>query len=100
MEIDNIDRMFNCFDSKEQYDRQRQKQGSDARLRELEARIVIQEKLLDLCYRKFRKSQLIRRVAAAYEMRSVYGNYCPLCGLVRCGSISLLPGRENIPPDN
>jgi len=77
MEIDNIDRMFNCFDSKEQYDRQRQKQGSDARLRELEARIMIQEKLLDLCYRKFRKSQLMRRVAAAYEMRSVYGNYCP-----------------------
>lgn len=77
METDNIERMFNCFDSREQYDRQRQKQGTDARLRELEARMKIQEKLLDLCYRKFRKSQLITRAAAAYEMRPVYGNYCP-----------------------
>lgn len=77
MEIDTIELMFNCFDSREKYDRQRQKQGSDAHLSELGARMNIQEKMLEFCYRKFRKSKLIRRVVAAYEMRSVYGNYCP-----------------------
>lgn len=77
MEIDNIEFMFDCFDTGERYDRQRQKQGSDTLLRELEARLKIQEKMLAFCYQKFKNAQLITRVAAAYEMRSVYGNYCP-----------------------
>jgi hypothetical protein len=77
MEIGNIDQMFNYFDSQEQCKKNKEGKESRDTLPELESRMKIQETLLDLFYRQFKKSQLIKRVVAAYEMKPVYGGYCP-----------------------
>jgi hypothetical protein len=77
MEIDNIDRMFNCFDSQEQYNKAKGREESDNILLELKSRIKIQEELLNLFYHKFKKSRLLKLIVAAYEMKIVYRSYCP-----------------------
>jgi hypothetical protein len=77
MEIDNIDRMFNYFDSQDQHERSKGMIESKDTLHDLKSQMKSQEKLLNLFYRKFKKLRLIKRVVAAYEMKSVYGSYCP-----------------------
>ena len=73
MEISNIDRMFNYFQSKEQYKASRNGRESKEILR----RFKTQKKLLNLFYRKFKSAQLLRQVVAAFEMQPVYADYCP-----------------------
>lgn len=77
MEIDNIDRMFNYFDSREQYERSKGGKETKNILADLKSQMENQEKLLNLFYRKFKKARLIKRIVAAYEMKSVFGSYCP-----------------------
>jgi class 3 adenylate cyclase len=77
MEEENIDRMFNFFDSREQYRKARDRKVAKKELGGLKAQIKIQEKLLNLFYREFKKSNLIKRVVAAHEIRSVCEKYCP-----------------------
>lgn len=77
MEIDNIDLMFNCFDSREEYKRAKARKESKNILLELKSRMTIQEKLLNLFYKKFKKSRLLKLIVAAYEMKIVYRSYCP-----------------------
>ncbi len=77
MEIDNIDRMFNCFDSREQYERSKGGKETKNILADLKSQMENQEKMLNLFYRKFKKARLIKRIVAAYEMKSVFGSYCP-----------------------
>jgi hypothetical protein len=77
MEIDNIDLMFNCFDSKEQYKKAKGRKESKNILLELKSWMKIQEELLNLFYKKFKKSRLLKLIVAAYEMKRVYRSYCP-----------------------
>ena len=77
MEIDNIDMMFNCFHTKEQYKKSKKGRESKIILLELKSWMKIQEKLLHLFYRKFKKSRLLKLIVAAYEMKTVYRSYCP-----------------------
>ena len=77
IEPGNIDRMFDCFDSREQYKRAKEAIGSKDVLRKLKEQIKTQQKLLNFFYRKFKKSRLIKLIAAAFEMKSIYGIYCP-----------------------
>ena len=77
MEIDNIDMMLNCFHTKEQYKKAKKGGESKIILLELKSRMKIQEKLLHLFYRKFKKSRLLKLIVAAYEMKAVYRSYCP-----------------------
>ncbi len=76
-EPDNVELMFNCFDSQEQYVRAKAANYSQDVLLKLKEQTGIQQKLLNLFYRKFSKSHLLRQIVAAFEMKSVYGNYCP-----------------------
>ena len=76
MEIDNIDLMFNCFDSKEQYNKAKGKESKEILL-ELKLRMKNQEELLTLFYKKFKKYRLLKLIVAAYEMKIVYRRYCP-----------------------
>ncbi|MEK7243390.1 MAG: hypothetical protein AAB112_04365, partial [Thermodesulfobacteriota bacterium] len=64
MEIDNIDLMFNCFDSEEQYKKAKGKESKNILL-ELKSRMKIQEKLLNLFYKKFKKYRLLKLIVAA-----------------------------------
>lgn len=77
MEVDNIDRMFNNFHSQQQYRRANKNREAENILGELRSQMKIQEKLLNLFYHEFKKRGVMRRIVAAYEMISVYGNYCP-----------------------
>ncbi len=77
MEINNIDLMFNCFHTKAQYEKYNKKKETKFILPELKSWMKIQEKLLNLFYRKFKKFRLIKLIVAAYEMRPVYRAYCP-----------------------
>jgi len=77
MESGNIDRMFNFIESREQYEKaKREKQPPDI-LRKLKEQIQTQQKLFNIFYRKFKKSYLLKQIVAAFEMKSVYGKYCP-----------------------
>ena len=77
MELGNIDRMFNYFDSRELYKKAKKEKESEDILQKLKEQIQTQQKLLNIFYRKFKKSRLLRQIVAAFEMKSVYGKYCP-----------------------
>ena len=77
MEIGNVDRMFNYFESKEQYKAAKKGRESKEIVKRLRSRIKIQKRLLNLFYWKFIKSQLLWQVVAAFEVKSVYADYCP-----------------------
>ena len=75
--IDNIDILFNSFQSKERYKILKRRKGTQKELSNLKNQIKQQEKLLNYIYRKFKKADLIKRITAAYEMQSNYLDYCP-----------------------
>lgn len=77
METGNIDRMLNCFESRELYERAKGAKDSKDILQKLKEQTKTQQKLLNLFYCKFKKSGLLKQIVAAFEMKSVYGNYCP-----------------------
>ena len=77
MEEGNVELMFNYFDSQEQYERGKAAKESKDVLQKFKEQIKTRKKLLNLFYRKFEKSHLIRQIVAAFEMKSVYRNYCP-----------------------
>ena len=93
MEIDNIDLMFNCFDSEEQYKKAKGKESKNILL-ELKSRMKIQEKLLNLFYNKLNKSNLLELIVAAYEMKSVYSSYCPPLRPVQLREYLVKPGSR------
>jgi hypothetical protein len=77
MELGNIDLMFDCFDSREQYASAKRRKESTAFLLGLKSRMRIQKRMLDLFYRRFKTSGLIKCIVAAHEMKNIYRAYCP-----------------------
>lgn len=77
MEPSNIDRLFNYFDSQELYKNAKKAKESKDALRKIKEQIKTQRKLLNIFYRKFKKSHLLKQIIAAFEMKSVYSRYCP-----------------------
>ena len=73
----NIDRMFDYFDSQEQYEKAKKLKEAEDILEKLKKRIETQKCLLNLFYRKFKKSHLIRLVVADFGMKPLYEKYCP-----------------------
>jgi hypothetical protein len=94
MEVDNIDLMFNCFDSKEEYKKAKGRKEPKNILLELKSRMKIQEKLLNLFYKRFKKSRLLKLIVAAYEMKSVYRSYCPPLRPVQIREYLVKPGSR------
>jgi len=77
MEEGNIELMFNYFDLQEQYERGKAAKESKDILQKLQDRIKPRQQLLNLFYSKFKKAGLLGQIVAAFEMKSIYGNYCP-----------------------
>ncbi|MGP8153306.1 MAG: hypothetical protein ACLQBQ_04055 [Smithella sp.] len=77
MNPDNIGRMFDYFDSQEQYEKAKKLEAAEDSLEKLKKRIETQKYLLNLFYRKFKKSHLIRLVVADFEMKPLSEKYCP-----------------------
>jgi hypothetical protein len=94
MELDNIDLMFNCFDSEEQYKKAKGRKESKTILLELKSRMKIQERLLNLFYKKFKKYRMLKLIAAAYEMKIGYRSYCPPLRPVQVREYLLKPGSR------
>jgi hypothetical protein len=77
MEPSNIDRLFNYFDSQELYKNLKKAKESKDTLQKIKEQIKNQRKLLNLFYRKFKKHNLLKQIIASFEMKEVYGDYCP-----------------------
>ena len=77
MKPDNIDRMFDYFESQEQYEKEKKAKKAGDIIEKLKERIEIQKYLLNFFYRKFKKSRLIGLVVADFEMKPLYEKYCP-----------------------
>lgn len=77
MEPSNIDRLFNYFDSQELYKNYKKAKEAKETLQKIKEQIKTQKKLLNLFYREFKKNHLLKLIVAAFEMKSVYGKYCP-----------------------
>lgn len=77
MEEGNVELMFNYFDLQEQYERGKAAKEPEELLQNLQGRIKPRRQLLSIFYSKFKKAGLLRQIVAAFEMKSVYGNYCP-----------------------
>jgi len=76
-EPSNIKQLFDCFGSRERRLWAKRNGEPSSVLLELKERIKIQERLLQLFYRAFLKKGLIKWIAATYEMKSLYGRFCP-----------------------
>ncbi len=77
MKPDNIDRMFDYFESQEQYAKAKKEKKAQDVLANLKERIKTQKYLLNFFYCKFKKSRLLRLVVADFEMKPLYEKYCP-----------------------
>jgi hypothetical protein len=77
MEPDNIDRMFDYFDSQEKYEKAKKAKEAEDILEKFKERIDAQKYLLNFFYHKFKKSGLIRQVVADFEMKPIFEKYCP-----------------------
>jgi hypothetical protein len=75
--IENIDILFNSFQSKERYKILKLQNGTKKELSKLKKQAKQQEKFLNYIYKKFKKAGLIKRITAAYEMQPVYLDFCP-----------------------
>lgn len=76
-QVGNIDILLNWFQTKDQYRKLKNQNGAKNDLRVLKARLKAQKKMLSYFYRNFKKIELIDKISASYEMRSVYQDYCP-----------------------
>mgnify|MGYP001055603091 CR=1 FL=1 len=75
--MENIDILFNSFQSKERYNLLKTQNGAKKELSDLKKQAKQQEKFLNYIYRKFKKAGLIKRITAGYEMQSLYLDFCP-----------------------
>lgn len=75
--VDNIDILINCYQSKARYSLLKKQKRDKKDLQCLKRLTKNQVKLLSLFYRQFKKAGLIEIIAASFEMRSIYLDYCP-----------------------
>jgi len=73
----NIDTLINCYQFRETLKKRRKQGLSREDQRKAKQLLKNQKFLLKTLYKMFQKSGLIQRIAASYEMRDVYRNYCP-----------------------
>jgi hypothetical protein len=74
--IGNIDILLNYFKTKKELKKHKGKTDPSS-LNTQKQLLKNQKAVLAAFYKTFKKSKLIDRIAAAYEMRPIYKNYCP-----------------------
>ena len=75
--VDNIDILFDYFQSEARYKVLKKEKQTKEDAIKLKIQAKKQKRLLDFIYKKFKKANLVTRISAAYEMQSVYLEYCP-----------------------
>jgi hypothetical protein len=75
-QIDNINRMLNYYRTKDDLKKNKNKMPAEQVAAE---KILLKHQKIVLSdfYKSFKKAKLINRIAASYEMRSIYKTYCP-----------------------
>ena len=73
----NIDALINCYKLKNDFKRRKQQRVSKEERVQFKRQLKNQKILLKELYRAFRKTGMVQRIAASYEMRDVYRDYCP-----------------------
>lgn len=74
---DNIDAFINCYKLREDFKKHKQQGASKEDRLQYKNQLKNQKILLKAFYRTFKKSGMVERIAASYEMRDVYQDYCP-----------------------
>lgn len=77
MEPDNFDRIFDYSSSTDQYEKARKTNENEETLKDFREKIETQKSLLNLFYRQFNQSGILRQMVAALEMKTVCEKYCP-----------------------
>lgn len=75
--VENIDLLLNGFKSRERYNLLKHRKKTQENVENLKKLAKNQEKFLHFFYKKFKKTGLMKRITAFYEMKSVYLEYCP-----------------------
>ncbi len=75
--VDNMDVLFNCFQSYDKYKTLKKQKGAKKDLVTLKKQWKKQVKLLNYMYKKLNKAGFINRITAAYELGSLHLQYCP-----------------------
>ncbi len=75
--VDNVDIQFDYFQSEVRYKVLKKKKRTKEGAIKLKIKAKKQKRLLDFFYKKFKKANLVTRISAAYEMQSIYLEYCP-----------------------
>lgn len=74
---DNVDILFNHFQTRHLMRQLKMKKGDKNQIKAMNEEAAAQKKRLDFFYKKFRQAGLMQRIAALYEMRPIYSEYCP-----------------------
>lgn len=75
--IENVDILFNYYQTEYQYRLLKKKKGDRSELRQLKKNARHQKLLLRYFLKEFKKNGLLERANATYEMIPVYHQYCP-----------------------
>ncbi|MFW6334222.1 MAG: hypothetical protein ACOC0W_03050 [Desulfosalsimonas sp.] len=96
--LDNMDRLFNYFGTRQELKSEKQKQNPDRnRIESLKTRAGVQKKLLDTAYRFMRREKLLKSIAAAYKIPAVIRHYCPPLSPQELFQFMVVPkARKNI----
>jgi len=73
----NIDTLINCYKLKKDFKKRKRRQVTKEERIQFKRQLKNQKILLKALYRTFRKNGMVKRIAASYEMRDVYKDYCP-----------------------
>lgn len=73
----NIDTLINCYKLKDDFKKRKQKRISKPERTQYKRQLKNQKIVLKELYRTFNRTGMVQRIAASYEMRDVYKDYCP-----------------------
>ncbi len=75
--VDNFETLFNSSLTKDRFKSLKKQKGTRKDLSNLKKLTKTQENFLNFIFKKINKKGLLKRMAASFEMQSVYHEYCP-----------------------
>jgi hypothetical protein len=73
----NINTLLNCYKLKADFKKRKPKRVAKEKRLQYKRQLKNQKLVLKALYRTFRRTGMLKRIAASYEMRDVYKDYCP-----------------------
>ena len=76
-QVSNMDELVNYLQTDYRFKMLKKQHGPRHKLEQLKAKTKQQQGLLKIIFHEFKKTGLIQRMTAVYEMQSIYQEYCP-----------------------